>query len=214
MPSETRAAKVDIPEAAFLADLYGIGHDLDMAEEWCKKVSKETQSANGDPWLNEAITTGAIVKYCRCFTTGVRFGLKRTDIENIGEDLLQKHDYIKALRDKFIAHPVNPFDESYVTVSITVKDGESSLGQIIHAGHTRLLLSAQEADELLEVIVAVKKCVNKIISNEEVKLRELISDLPNDVWSQWDLHSPSLMNRSDVNKKRKHTLTRGSSSTR
>ena len=33
MPSETRAAKVDIPEAALLADLYGIEHDLNIAEE-------------------------------------------------------------------------------------------------------------------------------------------------------------------------------------
>ena len=157
--------------------------------------------------MNEAITTGAIVKYCRCFTTGVRFGLKHTDIVNIGEDLLQKHDYFKALRDKSIAHPVNPFDESYVTVSITVKDGESSLGQKLHAGHTRLMLSDQEANELLEVIVAVKKCVKKIIVNEEAKLSELISNLPNKVWSQWDIHSPGLMNRSDVNKRRKRTLT-------
>ena len=76
------------------------------------------------------------------------------------------------------------------------------------------MCDGKEADELHEVIVAENECVNKINANEEAKLRKHSSELPDVVWSQLDLHSPSLMNRVDVHKKRKRTLTRGSSSTR
>lgn len=205
MPSDKKTVKVDIPEAALLADLYGILHDLDTAKEWCTKVTKNSRTTSWDMWSDEAITTGAIIKYFRCFTTGVRFGLRRDDIANIGDKLLKKHDYHKSLRDKFIAHPVNPFDESYVNVSITVNDGELSLSPKLYAGHTQLLLSHHEATELLELIMAVKNCVTKIIADEEKKLHEVISKLPSDIWNEWDTHIPSQMSRQEVNKQRART---------
>lgn len=214
MPTHYRLAEVNLPEAALLADYYGILQDLEIAFEWCQRAIDEAEKTPTDLRLIEALVTGVIVKYFRCFSSGARFGLKVADMADIGDELLARHSFYKHLRDKFVAHPVNPYEESYATISIGERDGETIVGKGVSPGHTRLLLSDREAHELMDLIRAVQICIRPKIEAEEAKVVELIHQLPKDVLKEWDVHTPHRMKASDVAKSRRRALIAGSSRTR
>jgi hypothetical protein len=198
MPSHARVVEVKIAEAVLLADLYEIVSDLDAAGGLCDRVFELGQRQSRDYSVEEGLVTAAVVKYGRCFTSGVRLSLKFEDLASISADMVLAHEYFLALRHKFIAHAVNAFEETYVTTTASVRDGQMMPVTSVHPGQVRMILTAETAASLSELIEVVREVVKARIWAEEAKVLAHIQALPIEVVHSWDLHTPRAMQSGDV----------------
>jgi len=202
MPSVTRAVEINLPEAVLLADLYEIAFDLGAAERLCDKVIELGKQLSRDYFVEEGLVVAAVVKYGRCFTDGVRLSLKLDDLATLDADNAAAHDYFIALRHKFIAHAVNAFEETYVTASARTKDGEMFPITSVHPGQHRMLLTAETAHALVQLISGVTAIVKVRIVAEEQKLLAFIQSLPIETIHSGDLHKPRSMAPNQVHDSR------------
>lgn len=203
MPSIHRAVEVTLPEAEALADLYGIMFDLEAATYLCAKAIELSLPPQHDYLIVEGLVAAAIIRYCRCFPSKARLGLRREDLAELNDKDFQAHDYFKNLRDKFVAHSVNPFEETYVNATASVLDGIKHPIQSVAPGQHRLMLSPSTANALVDLITKVREIVKKSVSIEEKKLLGIIQSLPLDTIHSGDLHTPRHLKPSDVSKTRK-----------
>jgi hypothetical protein len=115
---------LSIKEAQWLADLHGIDNDLRDVVKLCSKCL-EWMQALGSPkdnptdwldkiWLSGEMSFAAVVKYGRTFGSGVRNSIPSSWIARLTPEYQVKHQYFKDLRDKFIAHSVNAFEDNQV----------------------------------------------------------------------------------------------------
>ncbi len=106
------AVPLDGPHAARLADLASVLQDLRFVIGSCDRLEPlVADDADSDPVLVRALWSSAVVAYSRCFATGKRLGLSEADVEAVEGDALKVHNYFREMRDKHIAHSVNPFEE-------------------------------------------------------------------------------------------------------
>ena len=85
----------------------------------------------------EALSTSACVAYARCFVSGVRGSLDPTHLGSADNDLRSLHGFVIDMRNKHVAHSVNPFEENQITVQIS--DAFQSAAEITTIGvsHSR-----------------------------------------------------------------------------
>lgn len=202
MPSNHRAVEVTLPEAEVLADLYGIVFDLEATTRLCAKAIELGQPIQHDYLIVEGLVAAAVVRYCRCFPSRARLGLRREDLAELDDEDLQTHNYFKNLRDKFVAHSVNPFEETYVTATASEQDGIKYPIQSVGPGQHRLVLSPTTAEALADLITKVNGIVRRRVSAEEQRLLGVIQALPLDTIHSGDLHTPRPLKASDVGKTR------------
>lgn len=205
MPGHHRAVEVKLPEAAVLADLYSVRYDLEIATHLSKVARKMGAMRPHDSLAVEGLVTAALIRYCRCFSTNVRLGFRRVDIEGLDAETLRQHDYFKTLRNKFVAHSANPFEENWVTATASERDGvRYPVNSVAHGSH-RMLLSTGEARALGALIKQVRYIVDARIKAEEERLLEVIRELPLDVLHNSDLRMPARFTLADVGRNRKQT---------
>ena len=112
-----------VPEAKWLSDLTGIQNDLKAVARICERVQNDASNFKFEPgvdvlamlderMLAADLVCAAIVRFMRTHGTGVRSGIPSSWVENLPIDLRNAHIYFKNLRDKFIAHSVNPLEDN------------------------------------------------------------------------------------------------------
>jgi len=111
---ETPIAKVDYEEAKKLADLGAIVQDLRFTMETCSRLKKLLKENSQDSLLIESMWTAALIRYARCFASGKRFGLSESIFDGLMGEPHEVHKMYIDLRDKHIAHSVNPFEQMEV----------------------------------------------------------------------------------------------------
>lgn len=203
MPSHSRAVEVKLPEAELLAELYGIVSDLEAAAGYCIKAAEMERSKPRDFVVEEALVWAAVIRYGRCFTSGIRLRLGRKDLANLTAEDLAEHDHFYALRDRFVAHAICPFEETYVTASATERDGVQLPITAVRPGHHKVLLEGSVGRALGFLIAKVKIEIKRRVIEEETKLLTHIQTLPSEIIHSGDLHSPLHILSSHVHKTRK-----------
>jgi len=109
-----------VPQAARLASFAGVESDLRAVVEYCKRLEAQWRSLGTlDFPLHEALSAAAVIRYGRCFKQGVRQRLLEKHLNAAPSELGHTHRYVIELRDKHVAHSVNPFEENDVTVQIS-----------------------------------------------------------------------------------------------
>jgi len=111
---EDQIAKVDYEEAKKLADLGAIVQDLRFTMETCSRLKKLLEEKSQDSLLIESMWTAALIRYARCFASGKRFGLSESIFDGLMGEPHKVHKMYIDLRDKHIAHSVNPFEQMEV----------------------------------------------------------------------------------------------------
>jgi hypothetical protein len=177
VPSHSRAVEVKLPEAELLAELYSIVSDLEAAADYCTKAAALERSKPRDFVIEEALVWAAVIRYGRCFTSGIRLRLGREDLANLPSEDLVEHDHFYALRDRFVAHSICPFEETYVTASAHERDGVRLPITAVGPGHHRVLLEGSTARALGSLIVKVKDEIKRRVVEEEKILLTLIQGL-------------------------------------
>ena len=110
-----RSVRYHVTEAQKLADLTGVETDLLSVVRFCERFLAEQEKELPDRELLEIICSAALVKYGRAFASGVRAALPNAVVEALGEEYQVSHQHFKDLRDKWIAHSVNSFEENEVS---------------------------------------------------------------------------------------------------
>lgn len=203
MPSHHRAVQITLPGAETLADLFGIAYDLDESVQLCNKAVELSSETPTDYRLVEAVVTAALVRYFRCQSTGVRLGIQSSDLASLSEDDLRIHQYLKDLRDKYVAHSVNPFENSYVTATATEKDGELLPITSLNPGNHRVMLSAETARMILGVVRKVRDINDAKISEEKQRVLAIVQSRPLEEIHGGDLYQPQPIQASHVGRSRR-----------
>ena len=60
-----------------------------------------------DLTVAEALSIAAVMRYCRCFTTGIRQPLAIESLTTASTDEVAIHERIQAVRNWHVAHPIN-----------------------------------------------------------------------------------------------------------
>jgi hypothetical protein len=149
--SNTTAYLVQIRAAQRLASLIGIKSDLERVLWCCERMMERysgphlkkdpfdivgfTTPLDFDDW--ETLSTTVCVAYARCFKSGIRNSLRDEDLNSEDHELQELHSFLLDLRDKHVAHSVNPFERNQVTVHID--DHFTSSQEIVSVtpSHTR-----------------------------------------------------------------------------
>ncbi len=116
-------------EAKKLAELVSIRQDLTFVMEATKHLSKLMRENSEDHIQIRCLWSAALVAYIRCFTSGTRFGLNK-DIFSTTDGGETTHQYFKDIRDKHIAHSVNPFEEVQVGLVLSEHSEEDFSGVV------------------------------------------------------------------------------------
>jgi hypothetical protein len=133
MNSETQnlhSVKVDYPEAIELSDLISIHYDLKFTLDTLALLKSmfdsprqypNEQLKQRDEIFKRSLWTSALITYVSCFSSGKRYGLT-TDIFNSDPQralAIQCHEFYKNIRDKSIAHSVNPFEDTQILIALS-----------------------------------------------------------------------------------------------
>jgi len=101
-------------KATEMADYHAILLDLGFVMQCCTELLVLLEKPKQDGPHVRALFTAALVAYVRCFSTGVRSAKVNPDIFASIEGALQRHQSIKDMRDKHIAHSVNAFEDTSI----------------------------------------------------------------------------------------------------
>jgi hypothetical protein len=101
--------EMDTPIARQVADLLEIQHDLAFVQGACSMLlflSIDYDEARLA--LARSLWSSAFIAYLRCFAGGSASGLKQADVKRIPGNVIATLRALKAVRDKHVAHSVNP----------------------------------------------------------------------------------------------------------
>jgi hypothetical protein len=125
---EMHIARVDFEEARQLADATSVLQDLTFVVNVLERLEALLAEGNeADAVLVQACWTSALVAYIRCFSTGKRTGLTEAVFEGVrgrDADAVEVHRHFKDLRDKHVAHSVNPFEQVEVGLVLSPEGSE------------------------------------------------------------------------------------------
>lgn len=202
-----RFVNIDLKEAQLLADLAGIRDDLEATDAICDLLSKgiEINDKPIDFTMSEALSAAALVRYARAFKSGVRAKeIREQLISLLSEELLEKHQWAIDLRDKYVAHSVNAFENNQVVAYLVPEErGPKGISSVTVQ---RLRLAAIGSDNVLDLktlCAELMKHVDALIEKEQIKVLEAASQIPIDKLYAQKVQPPFLPKKCDVGKSRK-----------
>ena len=129
-----------------------------------------------DSILINGIWTAAIIQYCRCFTSGERKGLTDNIFAQMSDGAEEFHEYVKAMRDKFFAYSVNPFEGCE---TIVVFNDDNSLKDFgVGYGNVAKLQSTKEGlGNLSKLYKDLRNIIKTKCDEISIQLKEEIKKL-------------------------------------
>jgi hypothetical protein len=122
---ELHIAGIDFPEAKQLADLLSIMRDLQVVVESIKRTVSLIDSNNEDHILIDSLWSMSLIRYVRGFNTGKKYGLKADELfKNLKGDPIGAHQFYWNMRNKHVAHSVNPYEQIHIGLILNPRDSE------------------------------------------------------------------------------------------
>jgi hypothetical protein len=180
-PEQLFIADVKFPEAKRLADLASILRDLQATVETCKRIIALLESDEEDPILLEGLWSTALVRYVRCFAFGKRYGLSEEVFEGLQGDPIGTHRWYKNMRDKHVAHSVNPYEQVRVGVVLSPEESKERkvLGVSILAG-TYICPDKKGVEQLGMLAAVLIKKIGELGKECESQVVEVAKTIPID----------------------------------
>jgi len=88
--------------------------DLIAVVETCSRLAELLKIDSKDHIAVEALWTSALIRYARCFADGKRYGLEESVFNGLTGDPIGTHRVFIDIRNKHIAHSVNPLEQTHV----------------------------------------------------------------------------------------------------
>lgn len=149
--------EINCPDAEYLAAYHSIFRDLMVADDAIDRLLNIDMNSVENRCLIESLYISALVSYIRGFTSGKRATRLSTDIFSMLEGAEAAHNYFKNIRDKHIAHSVNPFEQ--VKVGIRLSPKASNKKEVISVGVLSLDRICESSENLLilKQLIAIAK---------------------------------------------------------
>ena len=174
------------PQSQRLADLYGHQYDLNNAIRFCDlhiEIDSTEAGISIEEFLRRehtrhALCRAAFTSYGRCFGSGIRSGLNKDIVGRLPDELKQRHQQVKDLRDKWVAHSVNHFDDVRIRVQVTVDEsGEVQSRSVAMASQMVGTFVMAWMIAYRELFKAVLLVVDEEINNETVTLSNIVDQM-------------------------------------
>ena len=112
--------EMQTPAARHAAERLATQLDLGFVRDACELLSDLPPQVEVRETLARALWSSAVVAYARCFNGGMRRGLTEKDVGSVprGDEAVEFHRKILALRSKHIAHSVNPSE--FIKIGVMV----------------------------------------------------------------------------------------------
>ena len=166
------------PAETRLPDIHGWLEDIRSAHELASRLAHEFEAETPDPVLLDALSTAALVRYSRCFTTGIRARLSIEDLAIASPTDIDLHERLRGIRDWHIAHPVN---EQEVHALYVILDGspEATTGAIGFSSFSSVELPLQpfEVSAMLELCEKWIRWLSTQLTHENTLLIPLANRL-------------------------------------
>lgn len=181
MKPQLPIAPLKTQDASKLGDLCLVLQDLHRVIDTCTRLLAELEQEHQDNLLIDALWTAALIRYVRCFASGQRNRIREEILADLPGDPIGTHRYFKDMRDKHIAHSVNPFEEITIGAVLSV-DGRNVEG-IAMLSRTLICINKEGVETLRDLAGAVQ---HKVIANAQLQQQELLS------WARAQLTPASL----------------------
>jgi len=180
--ADWRFVDFQVPEAQRLADLTGVSYDLGMVTDICHTYLNYKERGDiADLWQKQSLCMTAVTMYMRTATSGVRAGVTAEHLAKLNDTQQTQHSHFKNLRDKWVAHSVNAFEETNVVVYLTpIERGPRGISQVQAQHRFTCTLSYVEAISLTELAQALKVIIDAEIFQEKDRLLRYANSLPVD----------------------------------
>lgn len=141
-----------LDEAQALADYTSIAFDLCTSRDFAIAILEETQKPDGNFSLSDPFMVATIIRYARAFSGGVRLKLHEEAMSVLTDQQLSNHIYCIQIRDKYIAHSVNAFEESEPVARYWVESVRGEGITSIEYNHRRIVgLSEQDLKNIIDL---------------------------------------------------------------
>ena len=193
---------LDIPEAQTFGDLAGIIRDLGTVIQFCDLLVSAYDASPPQYELVDALSTAAVIRYCRCFGSGVRAKLAAESIEALAPFYSQLHSYFFELRQKHLAHSVNEFEANHVAVVLPDDTFGANAVEITLLGGRVAGLDRPTAVHLKRLATIVQRAANDELDTERARLIQLLAPLSREQISQFPEPPPFEPDWTRVDKRR------------
>lgn len=190
-----------VPQSQKLADFYGYQLDLTDAIRFCD-LHIEIDPTEKDISVGEilrrehtrnALCRAAFTSYGRCFGTGIRASLSQDILLRLPDELKQRHQQVKDMRDKWVAHSVNHFDDVRIRIDATWTEsgdievrGISMASQMVGTLRMAWMMAYRELFKAVLALVEEQiRCETELLSekvkqmtSEELLLLERVDGIP------------------------------------
>ena len=160
------------PVTHCLADLMGYLDDLTDAQTFLERLVAMSPAPEEDITAVEAFSIAAVIRYCRCFSSGNRQRLKISNLAAASSEEIALHERLRGVRDWHIAHAINLQEVHAVHLIV---DDSSNATQLIHGissySAAPLLLSAQETILALSLIGKWVTMLRSKLMEEQLRLK-------------------------------------------
>jgi len=138
--------QVKYREARELASWISIFQDMSFTVDSLIRLIQLLHNKNDDSILINGLFISALISYGRCFTHGKRQRLSEDIFRTLpGEgDPVACHRFYKNMRDKHIAHSVNPFEQ--VKIGLILSNPESNQRKVEGIAHLSTKLVSFDID--------------------------------------------------------------------
>ncbi len=179
---ELHIVGIDFSEAKQLADLLSIMRDLQAVVESCKRVVSLIESKNEDHVQIDALWSMSLIRYVRCFNTGKRYDLKADELfKSQKGDPIGAHQFYWNMRDKHVAHSVNPYEQ--MNVGLILSPGDSGSKKVVGVStlHGTYLCPNVDGVKQLGVLAEIAlQYVRRIAKQHQDSVLEIGKTLPVD----------------------------------
>ena len=134
------------------ADLVGVEQDLRWTAQASALLANRAKRHQQDIMALEAMHDTALIRYGRCFKTGLRnaFCIPRSWIEDLPPALRRAHQDALDLRDKHIAHSVNDWEINTPVAQIArVKEYSAAAVRSVSVSRQRVIMLGIPALQVL-----------------------------------------------------------------
>lgn len=105
---------------------------------------------------HQALWIAAVTLYGRAFSNGMRHVVRPTT-DGYSPEQLAAHNYVLAIRNKFVAHSVNGFEQANVFAIVSGDTAETLTISGVGSQHTSLASLRRDRTELLASLCTVQK---------------------------------------------------------
>jgi hypothetical protein len=168
-----------LDEAQALADYTSIAFDLRTARDFARAILEETQKPEPNFSLSDPFMVATLIRYARAFSGGVRLKLYEDAVSILTDQQRASHTEFMRIRDKYIAHSVNAFEESEPIARYWVERVQEEGISAIECNHRRVVgLSEQNLKNIIDLASTWLQYVQQKLREEKDRLLPIIQKIP------------------------------------